>query len=280
MQAATRSATTDKAAMRIQSVDLVRGVVMVIMAIDQAYRNASFPWPRYCVQSPNMGAMYIVDELDRAVELEGFPLLDPGAPCPNVFAEEHQLVLSYCVRDEPPYPPTTAPLAIVRFSRPYFHMFGPPNVETFDGHPLANQGLHPYGVFRVEKSSLIRSLERMNSVHEHHNPATFDAMTHYIFSFHDSTFECVAESMEAAIEQVGLDEEHLRTLEYFRSARTAESHHPHLRLVSDELPKERRLGKLTGGHHRASRSMIRSIHDAGTKDTTSSTAPRGASGLG
>jgi hypothetical protein len=41
-------------------------------------------------------------------------------------------------------------------------------------------------------------------------------MTHYILTFHDSTFECVAESLEPAIEQVGLDEEYLRTLEYFR----------------------------------------------------------------
>jgi hypothetical protein len=35
-------------------------------------------------------------------------------------------------------------------------------------------------------------------------------------SIHDSTFECVAESVEHAIEQVGLDEEHSRTLEYLR----------------------------------------------------------------
>jgi hypothetical protein len=161
--------------------------------------------------------MYTVDELDRPVEIElgGVPLLDPGAPCPIVFAEENQLVLSYWVCDEPPYPPTTAPIAVVRFHRPYFHMFGPPNDEAFAGHPLAERGLHPYGVFRVEKSSLIRSMERMNSIHRCHNPATFDAMTHYIFAFHDSTFECVAESLESSIEQVGLGEEYIRTLEYF-----------------------------------------------------------------
>src|SRR5262245_18529904 len=125
------------------------------------------------VQPSIMKAMYIVDQLDRPVELEGIPLPDPGAPCPIVFAEEHQLVLSYWVRDEPPHPPAAAPLAIVRFCRPYFHMFGPPNDEAFAGHPLADRDLHPYGVFRVEKSSLIRSLERMNSVHRCHDPATF-----------------------------------------------------------------------------------------------------------
>ena len=151
------------------------------------------------VQPSMMGAMYTVDELDRPVKLEGIPLPDTGAPSPMVFVEEHHLVLSYWLCDQPPYPPTTAPLAIVRFSRPYFHMFGPPNDEAFAGHPLADRGLDPYGAFRVEKSSLIRSLERMNSVHRCHNPTTFDAMTHYIFTFHDSTFECVAHGYDSSI---------------------------------------------------------------------------------
>jgi hypothetical protein len=67
-----------------------------------------------------MEAMYIVDELDRPVELNGIPLLDPGAPCPLVFAEENQLVVSYWVRDEPPYPPTTAPFSHSALPSPVF----------------------------------------------------------------------------------------------------------------------------------------------------------------
>jgi len=38
-----------------------------------------------------------------------------------------------------------------------------------------------------------------------------------IFTFHDSTFECVAHSFDCTVENVGLDEEHARTLESFRS---------------------------------------------------------------
>ena len=167
--------------------------------------------------------MYFIDKLDAVVELDGIPLPEPGAPCPKVFAEENQLVLSYWGRDEPPYPPTTAPLAVVRVRRPYFHMFGPPNDEALTGHPLADRGLYSYRIFRVDKSSLVRSMERMNSIHRHHNPAKFDAMTHYIFTFHDSTFECVAESLEAMIEQVGLNEEYTRTLEYLRRGHGGEA---------------------------------------------------------
>jgi hypothetical protein len=85
-------------------------------------------------------------------------------------------------------------IAVVRFRWPSAHMFGPPNDEAFSGHPLAARGLRPYRVFEVQQSSWIRSLERMNSVHPGHNRERFlKGRRHYIFAFHDSTFECIAE---------------------------------------------------------------------------------------
>lgn len=84
--------------------------------------------------------------------------------------------------------------AIIDFQRYLSYMFGPPNDEAFDGHPLANRGLAPYGSFRIESSSWIRQLERMNSVHRSHDPGSFDLYKHFVFTFHDSTFECIAES--------------------------------------------------------------------------------------
>jgi len=91
---------------------------------------------------------------------------------------------------------------MVRFHAPYFHLAGPPGEEAIAGHPLAARGLHPYGVFRVDQSSLIRTLARMDSVHRCHNPEFFKKFNHYIFTFHDSTFECVAESFESSVEQL------------------------------------------------------------------------------
>jgi hypothetical protein len=35
----------------------------------------------------------------------------------------------------------------------------------------------------------------MNSVHYRHDPERFRVLNHYILSFHDSTFECVAEGV-------------------------------------------------------------------------------------
>ena len=160
--------------------------------------------------------MYSIDRLDRVRELTNIPAMDTGSPCPLVLAHEAGLVLAYWVRDEPPYPPTTQSLAVVRFRGSYFHSFGPPNDEALNGHPLSGRGLYPYGVFEVDGSSLLRGLERMNSVHRNHDPRRFDALTHYIFTFHDSTFECVAESFEAMIEQVGLFEKDDKAFQHLK----------------------------------------------------------------
>ncbi len=161
--------------------------------------------------------MYAVDELDRVVELSVLPRPDSGAPEPLVVAKEHGVALSYWIRDEPLNQSTTAPLGIVRFDRVHMVLFGPPNDEAIAGHPLAGRGIYPSGIFRVDHSSLVRRLERMNAVHRRHDPERFEALIHYILTFHDSTFECVAESFESTIEHVGLDQTYDQTVRFLRS---------------------------------------------------------------
>ena len=146
--------------------------------------------------------MYEVDERDEVVPLEGVPQSSIGAPIPFVIADEHRTVLAYCLENGSPdwdgshvrivdLATSTESVALVRFEYCVAHMFGPPNDEAFRGHPLAHRGLHPYAAFRIKHSSWIRRLERMNSVHEHHRPEDFLDLQHFVFAFHDSTFECV-----------------------------------------------------------------------------------------
>src|SRR4029453_19179478 len=99
--------------------------------------------------------MYPVDELDTVVELPDCPRPDIGAPLPLVIADDYNLVLAYLVAEPDPawdgsYATVVSPrseellVAVVRFRRPYAHMFGPPNDEAFPGHPLAKRGLAQY----------------------------------------------------------------------------------------------------------------------------------------
>src|SRR5262249_17748356 len=72
------------------------------------------------------------------------------------------------------------------------HYFGPPNDEALSGHPLYRKGLRHYGVCEVKNSSWVRALERMNRVHPSHHPRMFSRYRHFVFTFHDTTFECIA----------------------------------------------------------------------------------------
>lgn len=150
---------------------------------------------------------------DDPLEITDIPRSCPGAPCPMVLASGDGLQLAYYLLEWPAgfseenKPPWTlgdfddAPVMVVKFNRAYAHTFGPPNDEAFAGHRLASRGVRPYRVYEVLRSTWIAALEKMNSVHPYHSPEPFQKLKHYIFSFHDDTFECVAESFEYTVQR-------------------------------------------------------------------------------
>jgi hypothetical protein len=150
--------------------------------------------------------MYELTSNDKVVKITNIPKSDPGAPSPIVLASENNLVLVYqgfenidwekSYEEAFPNGPQNRLIAVVRFGRVMAHMFGPPNDDTIEGHPLAEKGLEPYSIFRIDDSSWINKLEQMNSVHEFHSKSLFQGYIHYIFTFHDSTFECIAINMK------------------------------------------------------------------------------------
>jgi hypothetical protein len=113
-----------------------------------------------------------------------------------LIAGEHVLRLSYYVEYRPDNRGKEDACLVIEFASPYAHMLGPPNDEAFSGHPLAGRGLAPYRVFEVDGSSWLKSLERMNAVHPAHRPEHFADYKHFIFAFHDSTFECIAKGFQ------------------------------------------------------------------------------------
>ncbi len=154
--------------------------------------------------------MYSVDSKDTVVELSDVPQSSVGAPCPMVLAGEHHLHLVFYLENRSPdwdgttvrvVGETTAgeSVVLVQFARAYAHMFGPPNDEAFGGHPLASRGLGPYRAHEVRDSSWVRRLERMNAVHPYHKAEHFARYRHFIFAFHDTTFECVAEAFSVSV---------------------------------------------------------------------------------
>ena len=96
------------------------------------------------------------------------------------------------------YDATDGQRVVVRFARVNCVLLGSPNDETLNAHPLHGSGLRHYEFAEVENSPWIAELEQANRVHPSHSPESFADLRHFILPFHDSTFECVARSVEVS----------------------------------------------------------------------------------
>jgi hypothetical protein len=76
------------------------------------------------------------------------------------------------------------------------HPLGEPDLADLRaGSPTAKRGsTNANG--RDRNSPWVNDLERANRVHPNHSPDSFVGLRHFILPFDDSTFECVARSVE------------------------------------------------------------------------------------
>lgn len=88
--------------------------------------------------------------------------------------------------------------AIVEIIRCSTAKFGYPNDEALGGHPLYSKGLGYYGIFEVLNSSWVTEQERQNRVN-FPDRTNMRWKRHFIFTFHDSTFECLAAEIKLEI---------------------------------------------------------------------------------
>jgi len=79
--------------------------------------------------------------------------------------------------------------------------FGSPNEEVFHGHYLSGHGQDASGVQIVVNSPWLREVQANNSVHSQYNPERWIDVKHFIFWFHDSTFECLARGLMPEVVQ-------------------------------------------------------------------------------
>jgi hypothetical protein len=142
---------------------------------------------------------------EYAVELDFELAWSTGAPLPHLLANgDRAYVLFYLANPDPDWdgtwvrivdPATTEPepLGVVEFHHVHSVKLGGPNDEAIEGHPLHGKGLRTYAAHQVVNSRWITEAERVNSVHPHHRSGWHDRLNHYVFCFHDETFECLAE---------------------------------------------------------------------------------------
>ncbi len=136
--------------------------------------------------------MYIAGGEEHLRLISTLPDADAGAPLPAVLGGDHEALLAYFGGLD--VEGVHGPDAVV-VVRSYAMYIGVPNEKAISGHPLASRGLEPFSFVEILKSGWIAEIERRNRVHPYHDPAIYEALRHFAFPFHDSTFECVAVDM-------------------------------------------------------------------------------------
>ena len=151
--------------------------------------------------------MYSIDSQDQLVSLESVPPCAVGAPLPSIVGTEHYTALCYIVAKPPPegwhgqyatvvdHESAENSIAIIEFRICADVRFGWfPDENTFGNHPLADRGLEPYAAFEVQNSSWVRKLAVLESAESGGREKSLRTKRHFIFTFHDTTCECVADS--------------------------------------------------------------------------------------
>ena len=77
--------------------------------------------------------------------------------------------------------------------------------NSLAGHPLFEKGLGSFGVFEVLASTWVAQLDAQHKAARPDGPA-LPPQRHFVFTFHDSTLECVADDLVVVLTRDGLNE--------------------------------------------------------------------------
>src|SRR6185437_11809106 len=146
------------------------------------------------------------------IEIKGLFEMDSGSPSPMIISNDNELFVSfYANKDRTSAVPVERNICydvgiyVLKFKLYMKFTFGFPGEETLRGHPYSRLGMKSYSFYELKKSDLIKSLQRIDKVHPRHNPEKWEKYKHYILTFHDNMFECIAQDFEVREENVSLN---------------------------------------------------------------------------
>lgn len=136
--------------------------------------------------------------------------IDPGASSPRIICSDDILFILFYTKEEitedhiEPKGRNTfqqSQISIIRFDHYFSHKYGLPNDETFHHHTLYSKGLKFYrGQYARDSHWLKETIKTMSS-HPYFDKSSIEGLKHYIFSFKEGTFECLATGYEIAIKE-------------------------------------------------------------------------------
>ncbi|MFD2562877.1 hypothetical protein [Aquimarina rubra] len=130
--------------------------------------------------------------MNEIVIIDNHPECSIGAPCPTIVASEHKVVLSYYTDDDT--------ICQIIFSHCFEFKMGMPDENMIEKYPLGASGLMDYEFQKVNHSSWISAIENQyKTISEYSRDGR--KYEHYIFTFHDRSFECISSGFEIKISE-------------------------------------------------------------------------------
>lgn len=109
-------------------------------------------------------------------------------------------------------------IVVIKFFRVSIYKYGTPDDEVLHGHPYYKLGLGFYSFSELKNSDWIEELIKINSVHAQFNKKNWKNCRHFILTFKDQTFECVADDYEIMEENISMKDKAFQIMnEYFTS---------------------------------------------------------------
>lgn len=144
-----------------------------------------------------------INNKEFAVQMNGFPKWDIGAPMPRIYFAGIHLFLSYfpakseedkitnCIALDSENDHPKFYQIVVEFKGVNSYRLLGVNDEVSHGHPLYKKGLRLYEAHIIENSSWINELNKIHQVHQDYNHEHWRSLKHYLLYFHDEMIEVV-----------------------------------------------------------------------------------------
>lgn len=134
------------------------------------------------------------------IEIKELPNMDTGAPSPVIISSDIKLYLTFY--KEMDYEMELhqrdnildVGVVFIEFHGFIKYTFGMPGNETIQGHPYSKLGMKAYSFYELKESDLIIKLQDIDKIHPYYSTEKWNKYKHYILTFHDNMFECIAES--------------------------------------------------------------------------------------
>ncbi len=135
-----------------------------------------------------------MEKTDKVVELDLGCVPEAAISGAVLVQTEHSTFLTFNAMRKVGQRRERAGTALVEFRFCECTQFGYPNDEALPGHRLYSSGLGGYGIFEVLNPSWPKRLEQQNRV-AYPDRELYSSPRHFIITFHDSTFECLADDI-------------------------------------------------------------------------------------